>query len=114
VVQDAAPASQLVLGDLVINLSNYGVSVNDKEVGLTYYEFELIRRLGEEPDKIIDYDTLCEAVWSSTGRNEKRRLTVAICRIRAKLSGLSLYHLDTVRGRGYGLLRRRDGKTAYG
>ena len=106
-VQDAAPG-QMVLGDLVINLSTYGVSVDGQPVELTYYEFELIRRLGQEPDKIIDYDTLCHAVWSSTGRREKRRLTVAVCRIRAKLTGLKQYHLDTVRGRGYGLLRKRQ------
>jgi len=112
VVQEPAPTSQLVLGDLVINLSTYGVSVNQRTVDLTYYEFELIRRLAEEPDKIIDYDTLCQAVWSSSGRREKRRLTVAVCRIRAKLAGLTAYGLETVRGRGYGLLRRRR-ESAY-
>ena len=112
-VQEPAPTSQLVLGDLVINLSTYGVSVDDQAVDLTYYEFELVRRLGQEPDKIIDYDTLCQAVWSSTGRREKRRLTVAVCRVRAKLAGLTQYRLDTVRGRGYGLLRRRQTEASH-
>jgi DNA-binding response OmpR family regulator len=82
-------------------------------VEFTFSEFELMRRFCEEPDRIIDYDSLCNAAWRATGPLFKRRLAVAVCRIRAKLGGVDGYRLETVRGRGYGFLRRRERGAAH-
>jgi DNA-binding response OmpR family regulator len=112
-VRGPAPDGQFVFGNLVVDLDTYGVSVNDDPVELTFSEFELLRRFCEEPDKILDYESLCSAVWKATGPIFKRRLAVAICRIRSKLGELDSYRLETVRGRGYGLVRRRERKTSH-
>ena len=106
-VQSEAPAGQIVFGNLVINPRTYGVSVSERAVELTYSEFEVLKRLCMEPDSIIGYDTLCRTVWDSAGHKEKRRLNVAICRIRSKLAGSRPYKVETVRGRGYGFIASR-------
>jgi two-component system alkaline phosphatase synthesis response regulator PhoP len=112
VVQEKAPESQFVFGRMVVNLGSYVVLVDEETVELTFSEFELLRRFCEEPDKIIDYETLCLGVWKAAGPQFKRRLAVSICRIRAKLGNVEPYRLETVRGRGYGLLRRREKRAA--
>ena len=104
-VQTATLANQqLIFGNIVINPSTYKVLVDAQAVELTFCEFELLHRFCLEPDRIIDYDTLCQALWASRGPKERRRLSVAVCRLRAKLTSSEPYHLETVRGRGYGLI----------
>lgn len=107
-VREPAPEGQLVLGNLTMNLGTYSVLVHEDPVELTFYEFEILRRFCQEPNRIIDYETLCTAVWNETGLVFKRRLAVAVCRLRAKLGDVDSYRLETVRGRGYGFLRRRE------
>ena len=111
-VQEKAPESQFDFGRMVVNLGTYVVLVDEESVELTFSEFELLRRFCEEPDRIIDYETLCHGVWRAVGPLFKRRLAVSICRLRAKLGDISPYRLETVRGRGYGLLHRREKRAA--
>jgi DNA-binding response OmpR family regulator len=93
-----------VFGNMAVNPSTYGVLVSGRPVDLTFYEFELLYRFCQEPDRIIDYDSLCQSLWASQGQKERRRLSVAVCRLRAKLASSHPYKLETVRGRGYGLI----------
>lgn len=95
---------EVVLGNVRINLRTFGVMVRDRAVNLTFHEFELLRLLSREVDRIVNYDALCQALWSSKGQKERRRLSVAICRLRGKLEASWPYRLETVRGRGYGLI----------
>jgi DNA-binding response OmpR family regulator len=105
VVQSAALVNQqLIFGNIVINPSTYKVLVDSQPVELTFCEFELLHRFCLEPDRIIDYDSLCQTLWDSRGPKERRRLSVAVCRLRAKLTSSEPYRLETVRGRGYGLI----------
>ena len=106
-MEQAAPANWMILGNVVINPRTYGVAVDGSPVELTFSEFELLSRLCQEPDRVIDYDTLCKTIWPGSGHREKRRLNVAICRIRAKLALSQPYKVETVRGRGYGFLASR-------
>lgn len=107
-VRSNAPKDKFIFGNMVIDLGNYDVFVNNEPVELTVGEFDLLCRLCQQPDRIIDYETLCKVGWHATGLLYKRRLAVTICRIRAKLADLDSYRLHTVRGRGYGFLRRRE------
>jgi two-component system, OmpR family, alkaline phosphatase synthesis response regulator PhoP len=99
--------SDLVFGNVRVNLKTFDVLVKDMEVNLTFFEFELLRVLCREVDRIIHYDELCQALWRSIGRKERRRLSVAICRLRAKLEASRPYRVETVRGRGYGFIAAR-------
>jgi DNA-binding response OmpR family regulator len=93
------------LGNLSLNLDNYRVSIEGEQVELTFREFELLRILAEQPDKILAYDTLTSAVWGLSGRRAIRHLNVVVHGLRAKLAASRPYVIETVRGRGYGLLR---------
>jgi two-component system alkaline phosphatase synthesis response regulator PhoP len=104
VVRSETPEEELVFGNVKVNLRTFGVMVRDKAVDLTFYEFELLRLLCREVDRIVNYDALCQALWSSIGQKERRRLSVAICRLRAKLTASWPYRVETVRGRGYGFI----------
>jgi DNA-binding response OmpR family regulator len=95
---------ELVLGNVKVNLRTFGVMVRDRAVSLTFHEFELFRLLCKEVDRIVNYDSLCQALWSSMGQKERRRLSVAICRLRSKLEASWPYRVETVRGRGYGFI----------
>jgi DNA-binding response OmpR family regulator len=107
VAQTQTASSAFVFGNVVIDPVGSGVMVDGRTAELASYEFVLLQRLCQEPDRIIDYDSLCEAVWSSRGTKERRRLSVAVCRLRAKLAGAWPYRVETVRGRGYGFIAAR-------
>lgn len=103
-VRSETNGDEWVFGNVRLNLRTFGVVARDQAVDLTFYEFELLRLLCREVDRIVNYDTLCQALWSSMGRQERRRLSVVICRLRAKLAASWPYKVETVRGRGYGFI----------
>jgi DNA-binding response OmpR family regulator len=94
------------LGNLEVDKGLFSLRIANRPVELSYFEFELLRILSEQPDRILPYDTLTGGLWNVTGRNETRRLQVLVHRLRAKLIGSHPYNIETVRGRGYGLVSR--------
>ena len=90
-------------GSIRLDLRGYRAFVNEKPVALSFQEFELLRLLASNPDRIISYDELVRALWGEVAAGSRRRLSVVICRLRAKLAGARPYNIETVRGRGYGL-----------
>jgi DNA-binding response OmpR family regulator len=98
------PAASLNAGNIALDLSTYRVSVGTRPANLSYQEFELLRFLAESPDRVASFGALSGFLCGSQGQKENRRLNVLVCRLRGKLAGSSPYKLETVRGRGYGLL----------
>jgi DNA-binding response OmpR family regulator len=112
-VADALPADAdppapekdtVAAGNIALDLSTYRVSVEGRPVSLSYQEFELLRLLVNAPDRVASFGALSGFLWGSQGQRENRRLNVLVCRLRSKLAGSVPYRLETVRGRGYGLL----------
>ncbi len=101
------PDQETIFGNLSIDERTFGVTVKGRAVYLTFFEFELLRTLCKQVDRIVNYDALCQALWHSEGPRERRRLNVAICRLRTKLSASWPYRVQTVRGRGYGFIADR-------
>jgi DNA-binding response OmpR family regulator len=106
---EPAASATLSAGNIELDLSTYRVSVGPRQANLSYQEFELLRFLAGSPDRVASFAVLCDFLWGSQGRRENRRLNVLVCRLRGKLTGSSPYGLETVRGRGYGLLSQRVG-----
>jgi DNA-binding response OmpR family regulator len=98
------PGRQLVAGNLSLDCEAHSVRVDGREVALTHQEFELLRRLAERRDEIIDRSELSLSMWGGAGPCEFKRLTVVISRMREKLAKSFPYKIETVRFRGYGLL----------
>ena len=102
------PAGRLVAGNLSLDYEAHRARVDGKEVALTHQEFELLTRLAERRDEIIDRRELSLSMWSRAGACEFKRLTVIISRVRDKLTASAPYKIETVRFRGYGLLCRSE------
>jgi DNA-binding response OmpR family regulator len=96
------------IGNLSVNLDNYRVAISGDIVDLTYHEIELLHLLMENAGRILSYETLARSIWGNAERITTRHLNVLVHRLRTKLAGSKPYWIETVRGRGYGLLKARE------
>jgi DNA-binding winged helix-turn-helix (wHTH) protein len=78
--------------------------VDGSRVRLTRREFELLRYLVENRNRVISRDKLLERVWGWDDSVETRSVDVHIGRLRSKL-GIASRQIETVIGLGYSLYR---------
>ena len=76
------------------------VRVDGSQVRLTRREFELLRYLVENRNRVISRDKLLERVWGWDDSVETRSVDVHIGRLRSKL-GIASRQIETVIGLGY-------------
>ena len=76
------------------------VSVDGESVRLTRREFELLRCLVENRNRVLSRDRLLERVWGYERFIETRSVDVHVGRLRAKL-GAAGPQIETVVGLGY-------------
>jgi DNA-binding response OmpR family regulator len=105
---------ELQLGNVKVDLGTFKVSVGPRPESLTYQEFELLRYLAGFKDRVVPFEALSGFLWGTQGPKETRRLNVLVCRLRSKLRDSVPYRLETVRGRGYGLLSHFRGRPTQG
>lgn len=102
----AAPteASEVIVsGDLVINIERYEVQKRGAVVDITLREFELLKFLAMQPDKIFSRESLLENVWGYEYYGDVRTVDVTVRRLREKIEddpSLPRY-IVTKRGVGY-------------
>ena len=87
-------------GSLRVCPERHEVSVDGREVVLTYKEFQLICFLMENRGLVLTRDTLMSKIWGLAAERENRTLDVHIRTLRAKL-GSAGNAIETVRGVGY-------------
>ena len=105
------PLPDISLGNLTLNVGSYSVFINEQPVDLSVHEFEILSILVHQPDRILPYSQLAEEVWQSSDRRHIRHLNVLVHRLRQKLTSSHPFVIQTVRGRGYGLVRIRTPAT---
>lgn len=76
------------------------VRVDEKNVELTYKEFELLFTLMKNTGRVLSRDALMDRVWGSEFDGENRTVDVHIRTLRSKLGEAGEY-IKTVRGVGY-------------
>jgi DNA-binding response OmpR family regulator len=76
------------------------ISVENAPVRLTRREFELLKFLVENRNRVLSRDRLLERVWGYDRFIETRSVDVHVGRLRAKL-GLAGTQIETVVGLGY-------------
>ncbi len=84
---------------LVVDFDAVAISVDGTEVRLTRREFELLRCLVQNRNRVLSRDRLLERVWGES-EMETRSVDVHVGRLRAKL-GAASRHIETVVGLGY-------------
>jgi DNA-binding response OmpR family regulator len=86
---------------LVIDFDAVSVLVEGQPVRLTRREFELLRCLVENRNRVLSRDRLLERVWGYTGSVETRSIDVHVGRLRSKLGAVAGQQIETVVGMGY-------------
>ncbi|MEG2198664.1 MAG: response regulator transcription factor, partial [Anaerovorax sp.] len=99
-VKDMDESESIEFGNLEINKDQRRVSVEGKEIALTYKEFELLVFLVENRGKVLSRDQILHGVWDYAYGGESRTVDMHIKSLRKKLLSCGNY-VVTVRNVGY-------------
>lgn len=88
-------------GELQIDLANYKVAITGRPVDLTYKEYELLRFLATNRDKVFTREALLNRVWGYDFYGGARTVDVHIRRLRSKIEDGRHTFIETVRNVGY-------------
>ena len=97
IVEQAQSDSGLSIDD-----SSYTAKVNGRTLDLTFKEFELLRYLNENPNRVFTREQLLSEVWGYDYFGGTRTVDVHVRRLRAKLGEYESL-IGTVRNVGYRL-----------
>ncbi len=95
--------------DIVFHLSKSTLEKNGKVIELTKNECRILKYLMENREKIVSREDIMECLWDNESFIDDNTLTVNMTRLRGKLNELGVKELlETRRGQGYILLRRKN------
>ncbi len=87
---------------LRINITNYELVVDGKQIDTPPKELELVYHLASNPNRVYTRDQLLDEVWGFDYYGDSRTVDVHVKRLREKLEGISeQWCLKTVWGVGY-------------
>lgn len=86
---------------IVINLTNYSVIVDGKNVDMPPKELELLYFLASSPNQVFTREQLLDQIWGYEYVGDTRTVDVHIKRLREKIKDHSEWSLGTVWGIGY-------------
>ena len=94
-------------GPLAIDFDAVSVHVSGAAIRLTKREFELLRFLVENRNRVLSRDRLLERVWGFDRQVETRSVDVHVGRLRGKLKDAGR-QIETVIGMGYRFVEEPD------
>lgn len=97
---NSEPNNKIELGDLMIDLDQYKVSVNNQEIDLSPREYKLLIYLIENREKTVTRVQILNAVWGITFDNHTNVVDVYISYLRNKIEKNNKY-IYTIKGVGY-------------
>lgn len=97
----AAAAKCVEYPDLIINLSNYSVIYNGKQVDMPPKELELLYFLAASPNQVFTREQLLDHIWGYEYIGDTRTVDVHVKRLREKIKDHDAWQLATVWGIGY-------------
>lgn len=90
--------SNISIADMTINVEEYKVIQNGKEINLPRKEFELLYLLASKPGKVFKRAKIMESVWGSDVVVGDRTIDVHIRKLREKIGE---QYFKTIKGVGY-------------
>ena len=90
--------TNIVNGDLTINLDEYKVILKGEKMSFPRKEFELLRLLASKPDKVFKREEILEFVWGNDVVVGDRTIDVHIRKLREKMGNA---YFKTIKGVGY-------------
>ena len=102
----------LSAGDLQIDFAKRSVHLGEREIRLTFVEFEILGALARNPGRVFTREQLLARVWGDAAYRDPRTVDVHIRHLREKLErdAKEPDYIFTVRGVGY---RFRDRRAAH-
>ncbi len=96
-------SSAIKLLDLEIDLEKFNVKKQGKSIDLTLREFELLKFMANNPDKIFSREELLKDVWGYDYYGDIRTVDVTVRRLREKIEDdpSNAKYIQTKRGLGY-------------
>jgi DNA-binding response OmpR family regulator len=93
----------LSAGGVTLDRSRREVMMGERQVRLTFSEFELLARLMSEPGRLLNRQELLRAIWGDSAYRDPRAIDVHIRHLREKLEERpdEPQLILTVRGAGY-------------
>ena len=85
---------------LKMDVEKHAVIINDEQIALTTKEFDLLKLMLENREKVLSRHTILEKVWGFEFEGESRTIDMHIKTLRQKLGAWSA-HIITVREVGY-------------
>lgn len=103
--QDSSKA--LIYDDLVLDLNKHTVSVNDQEVVLTRTEYAVLKKLMQEPKRVITKGQLLDYIFEDTPDCTESSLKVHVSHLRSKLREVAdKEYIESIWGIGYKMKER--------
>lgn len=96
---------KLVIGDLVMNLTEYTVTKKNIKVDLTAKEYEILKLLLQNPKKVYTKEQMYSLIWNDAYLGDENAVNVHISRLRNKIEDnpRTPKYVITVWGIGYKL-----------
>ena len=100
-VKGTASREVLKVGELVIDLEKYDVTMSGRRISLTYKEFQLLVLLASNPGRVYTRDVLLSQVWGYAYLGGTRTVDVHIRRLRSKIEDPDHSFIETIWNVGY-------------
>ena len=105
-VTEAPASKQVSYPNLTINLTNYSVIYNGKNIDMPPKELELLYFLASSPNQVFTREQLLDHIWGYEYLGDTRTVDVHIKRIREKIKDHEHWGIETVWGIGYKFVTR--------
>lgn len=104
----SATPDKIEIGDLVIDLTRHEVTLGGRVLSLTLKEYELLKLMALNANKVLSREYLIEQVWGYDFTGEGRTVDVHVHWLREKIEKDPNHpmRIQTVRGVGYRFERR--------
>lgn len=100
-IPDQPSAQYAAYPDLIVNLTNYSVTLKNKRLDMPPKELELLYFLAKSPNQVFTRDQLLDHIWGYEYQGDTRTVDVHIKRIREKIGENPSWRLATVHRIGY-------------
>ncbi len=97
----APAAKQVSYPNLTVNLTNYSVLYNGKNVDMPPKELELLYFLASSPNHVFTREQLLDQLWGYEYIGDTRTVDVHIKRLREKIKDHDTWRIATIWGIGY-------------
>ena len=94
-------APKIVHGDLTIDVNSFAVSLNGRNIELTYKEYELLKLFASNPGRVFRREDILNRIWGDDYFGGTRTVDVHVRRLRSKLDDVSHSVIETMWRVGY-------------